>query len=229
MASDYGIEVTGRKASETVSQVRPMSELYGRDWGQGLFKYLACEYCDDVFGETADVSVGDAWLPQYASDWRGTNVVVVRHPLIDQLVKEAVAGGRLRFDALPVETVVQSQAAGLRHRREGLAYRLWLNDQVHQWRPTKRVQASNRGIESPRRKIYRLRLALAWQSHIAFRQAVENGSFESFVAAMNPLVKAYTRFYRPSLWKRIGARIKGKLKPIARVMLPLRLMTQKQD
>ena len=36
----------------------------------------ACEFCDDVVGETADMSVGDAWLPGYVSDWRGTSVVV---------------------------------------------------------------------------------------------------------------------------------------------------------
>lgn len=31
----------------------------------------ACNYCDDVFAECADVTCMDAWLPEYSQDHRG--------------------------------------------------------------------------------------------------------------------------------------------------------------
>src|SRR5690606_35647505 len=45
------------------------------DWGAGFFMAPACNFCDDVVAETADVSFGDAWVEPHASDWRGTNVM----------------------------------------------------------------------------------------------------------------------------------------------------------
>src|SRR5690348_4058192 len=48
------------------------------DWGAGFFQNPACDWCDDVVGETADVSFGDAWVEPYSSDGRGTNVMIVR-------------------------------------------------------------------------------------------------------------------------------------------------------
>ena len=57
------------KQSEVVS--RPVNELYGSNWGWGVFKYKACDFCDDVLAETADLTIGDAWLPRYMDDHEG--------------------------------------------------------------------------------------------------------------------------------------------------------------
>ncbi len=90
-ANKYGIEVAGLKNSQVVTVVKPVHDLYGSDWGLGFFKYKACDYCDDVVAETADVVVGDAWLPQYIKDSQGTNVIVVRHPIIQDLLERGIA------------------------------------------------------------------------------------------------------------------------------------------
>lgn len=46
-------------------KVEPTNQLFGADWGAGAFRfrYKACDFCDDVFTETADVVLGNAWLP----------------------------------------------------------------------------------------------------------------------------------------------------------------------
>jgi coenzyme F420-reducing hydrogenase beta subunit len=41
-------------------------------WGTGLFKSNACDFCDDVTTELADVSL-DAWIP-YNKDGLGNSV-----------------------------------------------------------------------------------------------------------------------------------------------------------
>ena len=34
----------------------------------GAMMLNACNYCDDVVGETSDLTVGDAWIPKYDTD-----------------------------------------------------------------------------------------------------------------------------------------------------------------
>ena len=74
--------------------------LVDGDWGSGFFQYEACNYCDDVIAETADISFGDAWVEPYSSDGRGTNVIVTRSSVVAELVEGAFDGvsGEIRPD-----------------------------------------------------------------------------------------------------------------------------------
>jgi hypothetical protein len=195
-ANRYGIEVLGLQDDQVVTSIRPVDELYGNNWGMGFFKYKACDYCDDVVAEVADVAVGDAWLPQYVRDSQGTNVIIVRHPIIHHIIEQAVAEGRLKLDVLDAGEVAQSQAAGFRHRRDGLAYRLYLTDQQGEWRPPKRVQPNRRGLTHNLNKIQSLRILLSAESHSAFKDALVADDFSVFVQKMDPLVRQYQQLYR---------------------------------
>ncbi|MFO1143710.1 MAG: Coenzyme F420 hydrogenase/dehydrogenase, beta subunit C-terminal domain [Amaricoccus sp.] len=136
------------------------------DWGAGFFQSSACDSCDDVVGETADVSFGDAWVEPHASDPGGTNVVVVRSPAIHRLIEAARADGRLALAPVDANFVAQTQAAGLRHRREGLAYRLsWARSGLA---PNKRVEPRATALPLRRRLVYRLRAQIARWSHRIF-------------------------------------------------------------
>src|SRR5438552_7627912 len=75
------------------------------DWGAGFFMNSACNYCDDVVGETADISFGDAWVEPYSSDGRGTNVVVVRSPIMTTLIEQAITEGRLQLQSVDTQFV----------------------------------------------------------------------------------------------------------------------------
>ena len=143
------------------------------DWGAGYFQNGACDFCDDVVAETADVSFGDAWVEPYSSDGRGTNVVVVRAPLIQRLIDEGVAEGRLDLRPVDAAFVADTQAAGFRQRREGLAYRLtWARRGL---RPVKRVAPSRAGLSARRRAVYRSRAAISAWSHRMARLAAVTG------------------------------------------------------
>lgn len=138
------------------------------DWGAGFYMNSACNFCDDVVAETADIAFGDAWVEPYSSDGRGTNVVIVRSPQVQQLVASAIQEGRLNLDAVDGQFVEQTQAAGFRQRREGLAYRLtWARRGV---RPRKRV-APSAALPRHRKLIYRLRYFISAASHRVFRVA----------------------------------------------------------
>jgi len=170
-AVDYRRKDPGRPANWYTAQLtlsdgstrsKDWWHLADGDWGAGYFQYPACNYCDDVVAETADIAFGDAWVEPYCSDGRGTNVVIVRSPLLAAMVSRAIAAGRLALQPVDADFIAQTQAAGLRQRREGLAYRLtWRRRGI---RPRKRVEPSRR-LPLKRKLIYRLRAAISFASH----------------------------------------------------------------
>jgi coenzyme F420 hydrogenase subunit beta len=206
-ANDYGIEVKGIKNGQEACITRPKSYFYGDDWGKGFFKYEACDYCDDVLAETADVTVGDAWLPEYLNDSNGTNILITRHPVIQHLLMDAQMEGRIHLDNLTPEQIRLSQKAGLRHRRDGLAYRLHLKQKKGEWTPPKRVHADAEHLDERYRNIYEQRIVMAQQSHHAFQKALDSKNFHDFVTYLHPIVTRYEALYQP-IWRRIASRIK---------------------
>ncbi|NIA44658.1 MULTISPECIES: Coenzyme F420 hydrogenase/dehydrogenase, beta subunit C-terminal domain [Providencia] len=96
----------------------------GDMWGTGLFKAKACDFCDDVTTELADISLGDAWLNPYQQDGRGTNVVVTRSALSEQLIQDGVQSSELTIEPLSLEKFLQSQSGSYNHRHDALAFRL---------------------------------------------------------------------------------------------------------
>lgn len=105
-------------------------------WTNRWFTPNACNYCDDVFAECADVTCMDAWLPEYSRDSRGTSLVLVRSPAVREVLER---GQGIRLDPIPVERVVQSQGGVVAVKRWHLAYRLYLD---REGVPGKRVAAA---------------------------------------------------------------------------------------
>lgn len=210
-ASDYAIEARRTDGGKPV--VKRTAELSTTDWGLGYFKYNACDYCDDVLAETADVTFGDAWLPKYVSDGRGCNVIVVRNQEIQE-VFDRHHDDIVLHDSDAAE-VTQSQAGGFRHRRQGLAYRLDVHRRRGEWTPTKRVKASSEGIPERRQRIYAMRTELKNQSFVAFREAEQADDFQVFIKRMAPIKRKYQHVVVP-----FGRRVKRKLKAVIKRLLP---------
>lgn len=186
-----GNEVESRSG---VIRLKSSKDLFVTDYGMGFFKPNACDYCDDVVGELADISIGDAWLPHLVLDPRGTSVIIIRNAQVGQLVAAGIQSGELGIKPLSEKQAVASQSAGFRHRREGLAYRLQKRLDAGQWSPPKRVQPQPMA-EGKRRTIYDLREEISRESHIEYLKARSAGRYEVFVRAMRPLVKAYGQAY----------------------------------
>ena len=177
-AVEYRRKDEGRPANWYTAQLtladgsvhaRDWWHLADGDWGAGFFQASACDFCDDVVTETADISFGDAWVEPYSSDGRGTNVVVVRSPELRELLADAIGEGRLSLAQVDADFVAGTQAAGLRHRREGLAYRL--TRPRRGITPIKRVAPSSAGLDWRRRRVYRARGNIARWSHRVARLA----------------------------------------------------------
>lgn len=57
-------------------------------WSDGYFKYNACNYYDDVFAKVADVTLMDAWLPEYERDPKGHSLIIICNPTLHKLFVE---------------------------------------------------------------------------------------------------------------------------------------------
>lgn len=102
-------------------------------WINRWFTPNACNYCDDVFAECADVVCMDAWLPEYSEDWRGMNFVLVRSPIIQSIFDK---GKDIIFNPISIKQMITSQDGVIAVKRDHLAYRLYLGkDSI----PVKRV------------------------------------------------------------------------------------------
>jgi len=193
-ASDYRFGAWARGVTGPVS--RPTHGLVGGDWGHAMFQVKACDYCDDIFAETADIAFGDAWLPQYAHDWRGTNVVVVRSRLLDEILHAGVARGEVALEKLAVELAAASQGGNYRHRWDGLSVRLADDRLAGRWVPQKRIAPGSRAVSEGRTRIVRLRRQLSAASHAIFLEARERGSLRYFLRHIRPLMISLHLEYR---------------------------------
>lgn len=193
-ANHYDFGARDSKGGEMLT--RPTNSLLGGNWGHAMFQLKACDYCDDIFAETADIAFGDAWLSQYTPEWRGTNVVINRHPVLQKIIEESLRTGELELDTLAPEQAAASQEANYRHRWDGLSVRLQDDAAKGRWSPRKRIAPGSRLVSKQRRKIVRLRQKLAGLSHKAFAEAKAAHSLEHYFRAVNPLVKAMNKAYR---------------------------------
>ncbi|MDF7807639.1 Coenzyme F420 hydrogenase/dehydrogenase, beta subunit C-terminal domain [Pontiellaceae bacterium B12219] len=188
-ADDYGIcveDLHGNK-KELVARETP-----GTNWGLGFFKYEACDYCDDIFAETADIAVGDAWLKDYTNDSLGNSVVVVRNETIQSIIDDGMKSGTLAFDELTAEEALMSQGGGFRHRRTGLGDRLYLKQKRTAWVPKKRVDAVDSGIPLLRKLIYRYRIYLRERSAVVWKDCRRAGNYSTFDRRMKWPTRGYS-------------------------------------
>lgn len=120
-SSDYSFgcvdTVTGDSKKIKMREVGDM-------WGTGLFKANACDFCEDVVTELADISLGDAWLEPYSKDGRGTSVVVTRSPLAEKIIQDGIKSAAISIEPISPDTMRASQQGSYNHRHQGLYVRL---------------------------------------------------------------------------------------------------------
>ena len=166
--------------------------LYGTDYGFGLFKYKACDFCDDVFAETADIVVGDAWLPKYLHE--GHSLVVTRSKLFDDIIASATISKELQTDCISKEEASASQDAGLRHRKNLISYRLYLEEKKGNWHPRKRHYSSNK-FSLRNKLIQRLRILAREKSAEYYYDNMKRKDFALFKKRMNKYFFLYRSLY----------------------------------
>lgn len=195
-ADDYLFEANFKTKNDELETRSVRNRVIGANWGMGLFKPRACDFCDDVFAETADIAVMDAWLDQYVGDGKGTSLVITRIAAISALLEQGKSEDALHLENVSEADVVESQRGGLNHRRAGLRYRL-LVERPNGPVPVKRVSA--KGDFDLWFKIeQRIRSSIREKSHVAMRKQLDSGlnGLNIYDSEMNTILGIYKWFGR---------------------------------
>ena len=84
-------------------------QSYWRFLGLDFFISRGCLLCTDCLNELADISFGDAWLPEFSKDNMGTSMIVVRSNIGMKILKNAEFEGYIKLSKINVKKVIQSQ------------------------------------------------------------------------------------------------------------------------
>lgn len=194
-ANKYAFEATGLLDDGTeIKRQILMSDVFASSWGNNLFMLEACECCDDIFAETADIVIGDAWLPEFTEDYRGESIVLARSERMAALLDEGIAEGEIKIDHLPIEKIITSQSGAMNQRREGLQYRLALAEKKGHWQPAKRIRPNIKAGTWLFRTLQDVRLQFVKLSKEAYEEQEKLGpGLDHFKQRLTPLTKQSQR------------------------------------
>ncbi len=178
-AGDYFVTVTSLDGKTKTSRNK---SLLGSNWGHGYFKHKSCDFCDDLAGELADATFGDAWLKESIKDFQGTNIFISRNQVIDELIEEFKT--EIFTQESSAEDFYKSQAANYRHRRDGLPFRI---ANAPTWTPPCRVYLSESVSSSKRKRLYVFRQSLSRYSILSFAKAKYYNCYSIFSRRMKLL------------------------------------------
>lgn len=133
LASDYYFGVEYKKELHTLRM-----KSVGDMWGTGYFKSNACDFCEDVTTELADVSLGDAWLSPYVEEGNGNSIIITRNAIADDIISNGLLEKKLKLTALSIDGLKQSQRGSYNHRHKGLKFRIALRKRKNLLTPPKR-------------------------------------------------------------------------------------------
>lgn len=170
------------------------SSLLGGNWGHALFQLRACDFCDDIFGETADICFGDAWLPDFDLEWRGTNIVLSRSAILDRFLTAGVERKEIWLDGLSLDDLIASQTGAFRHRWFGISVRLAEARKREEPVPLKRKGSYLRRVSFFRRHVLLVRQRISRESHRLFLDAKIRGDFLVFATEINRRVRKLNRY-----------------------------------
>lgn len=159
-------------------------------WINRWFTPNACNYCDDVFAELADVTFMDAWLPEYSKESKGTNLVLLRSPEILAFIQEGTEKKEINVSKIPIENIIKSQIGVLDLKRNQLSYRLYLALQEGQKVPEKRVPPEEKVGVLKKREI-KMKARMQKESKELFLNCFYDRVFDikTFRDGMQPYVK----------------------------------------
>jgi coenzyme F420-reducing hydrogenase beta subunit len=164
-ASDYSYGCKDENGNLHTIKMRKVGDM----WGSGMFKNNACDFCDDVTTELADISLGDAWLNPYNMDGKGNNVIVTRSQLAEELMNAGIKSKELSAEPLAFEAFLSSQQGSFNHRHSGLGYRVSLAEKRGMTIPPKRhdkekISLDFKWVQNQRMKVRKLSLT-EWAKH----------------------------------------------------------------
>lgn len=88
--------------------------------GAYFFYPTRCLLCSDGICELADISFGDAWLPELSDDKIGRSIVVSKSEIGDKVLRTMKSKDKVELDEIDAKKVVRSQMGMLYFKKKNL-------------------------------------------------------------------------------------------------------------
>jgi len=89
-----------------------------------FFTPIHCTLCQDQTNELADISIGDAWLPELMKHNDAESIIMTRSDVGDKLLKKVTQSGKIKIKKTNDNEVLQSQKLQLAFKKGGLIARI---------------------------------------------------------------------------------------------------------
>jgi coenzyme F420 hydrogenase subunit beta len=111
-------EMTVRSAERLVSISLVGSwRSYWPVFSSFLFTPVRCTMCPDQLAELADISFGDAWLPEFRGDKIGKSILITRTQFAENLLGDLQSDGKIVLSPISLEKIKRSQAVNLKFKK----------------------------------------------------------------------------------------------------------------
>lgn len=96
-----------------------------------LFHPVSCSLCKDHTSEMADISFGDAWLPEIDRNNLGESIIVVRTNIGRSIIHSSLGAGTIFLESIRADRVVESQKQSIIEKKRWVDGRLYLASRLH--------------------------------------------------------------------------------------------------
>ena len=179
--SNYKVKMEGSDGTENYINFTDFS----MDWSDRYFTPNACNFCDDVFAETADIAMMDAWLPIYSKSVEGYNLILNRNVELEEILKSV--GNMKEID---IDGIKNSQRLATISKRHDISARILRANKKKEFVPKKREHLLNNAVFE-RRFVASFTYDISrisqryWQESggnlTTFNRLMRNSRFEMFV------------------------------------------------
>jgi len=116
-----------------------LSELPFNVWVNRWFTPFSCNYCDDVFCETADITFMDAWLPEFSNDPNGTSFIISRSSEVEKMLNLNLQSNKVSLEKIDIIPLIMSKKGVIDSKKKDIAFRLYINRSKLEIIPKKRI------------------------------------------------------------------------------------------
>lgn len=140
----------GRWPGEMVLQFRnDKSYTLDKNIVNHVFTLPRCMLCTDQTNELADISCGDAWLPELLERGdEGWSVIISRSPRGDEILNELREKNKIYLKEASIDKVIDSQSGMLRFKKENFWIRLKLSKAFGMATPEYSSESLNRTFKA---------------------------------------------------------------------------------
>ena len=142
IALDYTFSYSTNEKKREISYLSGVNKI----WGNRLFTINACSFCNDIFGVKADLTIMDAWLPEYINDWKGNNIAISRNKKISALLNEYRDNKELNIKHIDLKDVLKSQEYAINKKEKYLEWKLLKSNHHYKNCSYKNISTNNKRI-----------------------------------------------------------------------------------